>query len=96
MQAQAEQIANQVADAFALVGTFAVEFFLTADQTLLVNEIAPRVHNSGHYSQDACTISQFANHWHAVSGRTLTPVQLRAPYFAMLNILGPADVADPL
>ena len=70
---------------------FAIEMFETQEGELWVNEIAPRVHNSGHYSQDACDHDQFEMHLIAVQGRVL-PAVACAPFFAMLNLLGPPEV----
>jgi 5-(carboxyamino)imidazole ribonucleotide synthase len=82
----------RVAAATNLGGTFALEFFETAGGALLVNEIAPRVHNTGHYSQNACSASQFENHIRAVAALPLAAIH-SAPAFAMYNILGP-DAMD--
>lgn len=71
------------------VGVMAFELFDDGKQ-LLVNEIAPRVHNSGHYSQEALTLSQFQAHVLAVAGYRLTPPQVLAP-FAMANLLGESE-----
>ena len=71
-------------------GVFAVEFFLTNQGELLVNEIAPRVHNSGHYTQNAGCTSQFENHWRAVLNMSLGPTET-APFFAMQNLLAPPE-----
>jgi 5-(carboxyamino)imidazole ribonucleotide synthase len=73
------------------VGTFGVELFLTASGGLLVNEMAPRPHNSGHYTIEGCVTSQFENHVRAVMGLPLGSSELRAPAVAMANILGRAD-----
>jgi 5-(carboxyamino)imidazole ribonucleotide synthase len=69
------------------VGALAVELFDTG-KTLLVNELAPRVHNSAHYSQDALTCGQFEYHLRAGLDLPLPKVELRAPGFAMVNLLG--------
>ena len=61
-------MARAVADALDYVGVFAVELFVEKGEELLVNEIAPRVHNSGHWTIDACTVSQFEQHIRAVAG----------------------------
>lgn len=88
-----EQLAQnalaKIADALGYCGALAVEFFLDTNGRLLVNEVAPRVHNTGHYSQDACMTSQFENHLRAVYGRGIKPTQLTHQYFGMINILGP-------
>jgi 5-(carboxyamino)imidazole ribonucleotide synthase len=68
------------------VGVFALELFLQADGALLVNEISPRVHNSGHLTIDACETSQFAQHLRAVAGLALGPVTQTAPA-VMRNLL---------
>jgi 5-(carboxyamino)imidazole ribonucleotide synthase len=60
-------MARAIADALDYVGVFAVELFVTGED-LEVNEIAPRVHNSGHWTIDACTVSQFEQHIRAVAG----------------------------
>lgn len=69
------------------VGAIGFEFFDTA-QGLVVNEVAPRVHNSGHYSLDALNSDQFTLHIKALLGMKLGTVELRKPGFAMLNLLG--------
>ncbi len=83
----AHTIAGGIADALDHVGMMAVEMFLHRDGTLLVNEIAPRVHNSGHFTLGACATSQFEQHVRAVFDLTLGDTsQPRAA--AMLNLLG--------
>ncbi|AAZ68861.1 5-(carboxyamino)imidazole ribonucleotide synthase [Ehrlichia canis] len=84
---QAKNIALQIAESFNLVGILAVEFFITDEQELIVNEIAPRPHNSGHWSLDACNISQFEQLTRAICGLPLKPVKLLFPC-TMDNILG--------
>ena len=84
----AVQYAEKIAKSLPLHGSFGVELFETAEGDLWVNEIAPRVHNSGHYSQDACKTDQFENHLRAMSGQML-PSPSSKPFFAMLNLLGP-------
>ncbi len=90
----ARESCSKIAHALSLFGCFAVEFFLS-EQGLIVNELAPRVHNSGHFSQDAYGTSQFAAHWQALLG---LPVVLnkRCEYFGMLNILGPEGFSGVL
>lgn len=70
------------------IGIFGVELFLTADGEVIVNEVAPRPHNSGHYTIEGCVTSQFENHIRAVMGWPLGSTDLRAPGGAMVNILG--------
>ena len=84
---QAQQIAIKIAKSLNLVGLLTVEFFITDTQELIVNEIAPRPHNSGHWSLDACNISQFEQLVRAICGLPLQPVKLFFPC-TMGNILG--------
>jgi 5-(carboxyamino)imidazole ribonucleotide synthase len=91
MEETAHTIARTLAESHALVGCFGIEFFETTDGRILVNEIAPRVHNSGHYTQDGCSTSQFENHCRAALGMPLGDVR-PAPAFAMQNLLGPEGV----
>ncbi len=84
---QAREYAKKIAHSLALYGSFAIEFFLDQSGKLLINEIAPRVHNSGHFTLDAAETSQFENHLRAVLGLPLGRVEA-APGFAMLNLLG--------
>lgn len=65
---EAKAITARIAEALHYVGVLAVEFFATRDGSLLVNEIAPRVHNSGHWTLEACVVSQFEQHIRAVAG----------------------------
>jgi 5-(carboxyamino)imidazole ribonucleotide synthase len=87
-------IAARIGAVFDLTGTYAVEMFLGADGRIDVNEIAPRVHNSGHFTQTAAVTSQFESHWRAGIG--LDPGSFETkPLFAMVNVLGavPADLS---
>ena len=86
---RARQYAETIAAQLAIVGTFCVEFFQAGDE-LLVNEIAPRVHNSGHYSLDATQISQYELHVRAICGLPLVEPTLFAPA-VMVNILGTGE-----
>jgi 5-(carboxyamino)imidazole ribonucleotide synthase len=83
----AVDIARSIADAFGYVGTMCVEFFLTADDKLLVNEIAPRPHNSGHLTFGPCVTSQFEQQVRAVCGLPLGSTEFYRPA-AMANLLG--------
>ena len=85
--ARAVALTRQIADAFDYAGTLAVEFFLRDDGTLLVNEIAPRPHNSGHATIDACAVSQFGQQLRAVTGQPLADPHLISPA-VMINLLG--------
>jgi 5-(carboxyamino)imidazole ribonucleotide synthase len=69
--AQAIEIAQTIVTALDYVGVIGIEFFVTRDNELMVNEIAPRVHNSGHWTEAACAISQFEQHIRAVAGLPL-------------------------
>ena len=69
-------------------GIFGVELFLLADGSIVLNEVAPRPHNTGHYTQDACAVSQFENHLRAVAGLPLGDVKMCVGASAMINILG--------
>jgi 5-(carboxyamino)imidazole ribonucleotide synthase len=84
---RAVALARRVAEALGHVGVLAVELFLLADGTLLVNEIAPRVHNSGHYTLGACACPQFEQHIRAVAGLPLGPAAAKGPA-VMVNLLG--------
>lgn len=83
---QAEKMAATIAEGMGLVGVMGVELFET-DQGLLVNELAPRPHNSGHYTLDACHTSQFEQHIRAVAGLPLGDTAQHTPA-VMLNLLG--------
>ena len=84
---KATDIAKRVAEGLAVIGVIGVEMFLLEDGTLLVNEIAPRVHNSGHYTIEACYTSQFEQHLRAICGLPLGSTELLSPA-VMVNILG--------
>lgn len=73
------------------MGLTAVELFHLADGRVLVNELAPRPHNTGHYSIEGCHTSQFENHVRAVLGLPLGDPGLRAPAACMVNVLGHRD-----
>jgi 5-(carboxyamino)imidazole ribonucleotide synthase len=80
-------LASDIADSLDVVGLLAVEFFLTREGELLVNELAPRPHNSGHYTFDACVTSQFEQQLRAVCGLPLGSNALLTPV-VMWNLLG--------
>ncbi|WCK54865.1 5-(carboxyamino)imidazole ribonucleotide synthase [Aneurinibacillus sp. Ricciae_BoGa-3] len=84
---KAEKMALQVAEALKVVGLIAVEMFLTKDGDIFVNELAPRPHNSGHYTMEACITSQFEQHIRAVCGLPLGDTSVLTPV-VMVNILG--------
>jgi 5-(carboxyamino)imidazole ribonucleotide synthase len=94
---QATHDARAVADKLDYCGVMAVEFFVVENERLLINEIAPRPHNSGHYTMDACLTSQFDQQVRAMCGLPLGDARLLSPV-AMVNILGDAwrgEVAPP-
>ena len=73
------------------IGIFGIELFMTADGAVVLNEMAPRPHNSGHYTIEGCVTSQFENHIRAIMGWPLGSTELRAPAVVMANILGRRD-----
>lgn len=77
----------QIAEGLGAVGLIAVELFLTADGELYVNELAPRPHNSGHYTMEAAHTSQFEQHVRAVCNLPLGRTELLTPV-VMVNVLG--------
>ncbi|WP_415908817.1 5-(carboxyamino)imidazole ribonucleotide synthase [Oleiharenicola sp. Vm1] len=87
--AKAEKLARLVAEKIDLVGVLGVEFFVTKSGDVLINELAPRTHNSGHYTIDACMTSQFEQQVRAICGLPLGAVTLLSPV-VMVNILGDA------
>ena len=89
--ARAASLARAAVRALGLRGVVGVELFLSADGALTVNELAPRVHNSGHYSIEACGASQFENAVRAALGWPLGDTSMVAPAAAMVNLLGAAD-----
>ncbi|MEN3159548.1 5-(carboxyamino)imidazole ribonucleotide synthase [Alkalimonas sp. NCh-2] len=94
LQTQAEQMFQAIADELDYVGVLAIEFFVVGEQ-LLVNELAPRVHNSGHWTQQGADTSQFANHIRAVCGLPLGASTVLRPTL-MVNILGLDQLPDAL
>lgn len=87
LAAQAVDIASRLARALDYVGVLAVEFFILTDGSLLINEMAPRPHNSGHYTIDACRSSQFEQQVRVLCGLPLGDPSLHTPA-VMLNLLG--------
>lgn len=86
LQAQAEEYARRVLEALHYVGVLAIEMFQVGD-SLLANEMAPRVHNSGHWTIEGAVTSQFENHVRAILGLPLGSTQTRG-YCAMVNFIG--------
>jgi len=90
--AQAQAIAARIAEAIDLVGLLTVEIFVDRNGNVLANEIAPRPHNSGHWTIDACPASQFEMHVRAVAGLPLPPAR-RHSDAVMKNLVGPDEIA---
>jgi 5-(carboxyamino)imidazole ribonucleotide synthase len=95
VQAEATGIARRLVEQIEATGIVAVEFFLT-DDGVLINELALRPHNSGHWTIEGCVTSQFEQHLRAVLGWPLGSTALRAPAVALANVLGPDNGVDPL
>jgi len=87
LRRQATELAAAVALAMEYVGVLAVELFVAQGGRLFVNEMAPRPHNSGHYTLDACSVDQFEQQLRALCGLPLAPPRLLTPV-AMINLLG--------
>lgn len=85
---KARTFGEEVLEHLSGAGVFAIEMFMTHDGSLFVNEIAPRVHNSGHFSIEGSVTSQFENHVRAVMGMPLGDTHMARPYAVMVNILG--------
>lgn len=85
---RAAALAKRAVEAVGGIGSFGVEMFLSANGELAINELAPRVHNSGHYTIEACDCSQFENHVRAVLGWPLGNPLMVAPAAVMVNLLG--------
>jgi len=85
---KAERLAIDIMSYLKGVGVFAIEMFLISDGDVIINEIAPRVHNSGHYTIEAHKTSQFEQHIRAVTGMALGRIDMIVPHAVMINILG--------
>jgi phosphoribosylaminoimidazole carboxylase len=90
VEAECERVAKAAVDSFGAgaSGMFGVELFVTKQGKVLLNEIAPRPHNTGHYTQDACAVSQFENHLRGVCGLPLGSTDMIVESAAMVNVLG--------
>ncbi len=87
----AVRISQKIAGALDYVGVFAIEFFVVNEdgkEILYVNEMAPRVHNSGHWTEDGCETSQFEQHIRAIAGWPLGSTRMTAPGAEMINLIG--------
>ena len=85
---EAENVAHKTMEVLRGAGVFGIEMFVTQDDKILINEIAPRVHNSGHHTLQSSTISQFELHLRAILGMDLGDTSIKSPTI-MYNILGP-------
>jgi 5-(carboxyamino)imidazole ribonucleotide synthase len=97
-QAIAERYIEQIATSLDYVGTITLELFETEDN-LIANEVAPRVHNSGHWSIEGAVTSQFRNHMLAVTGQAITNTASNFPAVAMINVIsdeGPTSAAESM
>ena len=92
---EAQRIAQAAVDAVEGVGLTAVELFEMSDGRLYINELAPRPHNTGHYSIEGCHTSQFENHVRAILDWPLGSPELRAPCAVMVNVLGTREGTPP-
>jgi 5-(carboxyamino)imidazole ribonucleotide synthase len=90
LEAEIHAAAGKVMDAFDGVGTFCVEMFVCGER-VLVNEVAPRPHNSGHYTIEGCRVNQFENHIRAITGLPLGSTGLLHGAVLMRNLLGQSD-----
>ena len=88
----AKELGRKLADSLDYVGVIALELFVMPDGSLLANEFAPRVHNTGHWTEEACLIGQFEQHMRAVCGWPLAPAD-RYVDIRMDNLLGDSDVS---
>lgn len=90
LRLQCKSLATKAIDSLGkgASGVFGVEMFITKSGQVLVNEIAPRPHNTGHYTQDACTVSQFENHLRGICGLPLGSTDMIVEAAAMVNVLG--------
>jgi len=94
IQATAASVARQVVEALGIVGLLAVELFVTREGEVLVNEVAPRPHNSGHQTINANVTSQYEQHLRAIFGLPLGSTAILTPS-AMVNLLGEAGYTGP-
>ncbi len=92
---QCKKIALQLSEKLNLVGLLAIEFFLTKSGEILINEMAPRTHNSGHITMEACTTSQFEQQLRCLCNLSLGSTEYHFPA-AMVNVLGPQDYTGPV
>ncbi len=86
---RAKKMAEKTLGSLKGAGIFGIEMFVTEEDEVLINEIAPRPHNSGHYSIEACSVSQFEQHIRAILNLPLMEPRLLSPAAVMMNLLGP-------
>jgi 5-(carboxyamino)imidazole ribonucleotide synthase len=91
VEAKAKVLAESLAVACGLIGVLTAELFLMPDGSLVVNELAPRVHNSGHWTIEGAVTSQFEQHIRAICGLPLGSTEMRTPAAAMVNLLGEGE-----
>ncbi|KAI9139563.1 hypothetical protein BKA69DRAFT_1030329 [Paraphysoderma sedebokerense] len=96
VRTKAQEVAEKAVKCLHGAGIFGVEMFVLPDDSILLNEMAPRPHNSGHYTIEACHTSQFENHLRAITGLPLGSTALKVPYAVMYNILGASDTDENL
>lgn len=88
VEAEIDNIARKILENLQVIGVFGIELFLTNENKVLVNEVSPRTHNSGHYSIDACQTSQFEQQLRAITGLPLASPALKNDGALMVNLLG--------
>lgn len=91
IQQRARRLAEEVMQHLGGAGVFCIEMFLTSSGQVIVNEIAPRVHNAGHFSIEACHTDQFEQHIRAITGLPLGDTEMKVPAAVMINILGAGE-----
>ncbi|OCH87663.1 Phosphoribosylaminoimidazole carboxylase [Obba rivulosa] len=94
--ARAQHVAEAAVQTLHGAGVFGVEMFLLEDGSVYLNEIAPRPHNSGHYTIEACETSQYENHLRAILSLPLGSTALKVPSAAMLNLIGASDAMSDI
>lgn len=94
IEQEAEDLAKRVIEAYGICGLLAVELFLTKDNQLLINEVAPRPHNSGHHTIDSCYTSQFEQHLRGILNLPLGSSKMKSPS-VMVNLLGAEGFSGP-
>jgi len=92
---KARKMAERTLAALKGAGVFGIEMFVTYDDQVMINEISPRPHNSGHYSIEACSVSQFEQHLRAILNLPLSNPRLLCPAAVMVNVLGPENCVGP-